>query len=110
MTQVGSVAHTADDHAGAMLSAERDGQPRPRGDRDVVPACGKFPAQLDRPFRLGAGRPLITIDSHEHGDPRKKMPCPLDDVEMTGRDGVEGAGIDRMLPQWVPAGRLEHRP
>jgi hypothetical protein len=57
---------------------------------------------LDRPFRLGAGRLLITIDSHEHGDPREKMPCTLDDVEMTGCDGVEGTGIDRMLPSQLP--------
>jgi enoyl-CoA hydratase/carnithine racemase len=98
MTQVGLVAHTADDHAGVMLPAERDGQPGPRRDRDVVPVCGKFPAQLDRPFRLGAGWLLITIDSHEHGDPREKMPCPLDDVEMTRCDGVEGAGIDACSP------------
>ena len=66
MTQVGLVAHTADDHAGAMLPAERDGQPGPRGDQDVVPACWKLPAQLDYPFRLGAGQLLIPFDSHEH--------------------------------------------
>ena len=41
---------------------------------------------------------LLGVDSNEHGDPREKMPCPLDDVKMAGRDGVEGAGIDRMLP------------
>src|SRR5256884_4289653 len=110
MTQVGLVARTADDHVGAMLPAERDGQPGPRGDRDVAPVCGKFPAQLGRPFRLAAGRLLIAVDSHEHGDPREKMPCPLDDVEMAGCNGVEGAGIDRMLPQPAPAGRIEHRP
>jgi hypothetical protein len=46
MTQVGLVAHTADDHAGAILPAELDGQPGPRGDPDVVPVRGKFPAQL----------------------------------------------------------------
>jgi hypothetical protein len=102
MTQVGSVARTADDHVGAMLPAERDGQPGPCGDRDVAPVCGKFPAQLGRPFRLAAGRLLIAIDSHEHGDPREKMPCTLDDVEMTGCDGVEGTGIDRMLPSQLP--------
>jgi hypothetical protein len=52
----------------------------------------------------------IAIDSHEHGDPREKMPGPLDDVEMTGCDRIEGAGIDRMLPQPAPADRIEHRP
>src|SRR5580692_6942934 len=98
MAQVGSVTHAADDHVGAMLSAERGGQPCPSDDRDVVPACGKFPAQLDRPFRWGAGRLLIVIDGHEHGHPREKMPGSVDDVEMAGCEGVEGAGIDRMLP------------
>ena len=44
-----------------MLSAELDGQPGPYGDRDVVPVCGKVPAQLDRPLRLGAGRLFISI-------------------------------------------------
>src|SRR6266568_3226237 len=48
-----------------------------RQNSTVNPVCGKFPAQLDRPFRLGGGRLLIAIDSHEHGDPREKMPCPL---------------------------------
>src|SRR5690348_2700292 len=100
--QVGSVAHAADDHVGAMLSAELDGQPSPRSDRDVIPVCGKFPAHLDRPFRLGGGRLLVAIDSHEHRDPREKMPYPLDNVEMTGCDEVEGAGIDRMLPAGFP--------
>jgi hypothetical protein len=34
----------------------------------------------------------------EYGDPREKMPCPIDDVQMIGCDGVEGAGVDRVLP------------
>jgi hypothetical protein len=33
-----------------------------------------LPTHLDRPFRLGGGRLLLTIDSHEHGNPREKMP------------------------------------
>ena len=98
MTQVGSVAHTADDHVGAILPAERDGQPG-HAVTENRPSSRKFPAQLDRPFRWGAGRLLLGIDSHEYGDPREKMPCRLDDVEMTGCDWVEGAGIDRMLTQ-----------
>jgi hypothetical protein len=53
---------------------------------------------------------LLRIDRHEDGDPPEKMPCPLDDVEMTWCDGVEGAGIDRVLPQPAPAGRSGHRP
>jgi hypothetical protein len=55
---------------------------------------------------LGGGRLLNAIDSHEHGDPREKMPCPLDNVEMTGCDGAEGAGIDRMLPSQFPPAAL----
>jgi hypothetical protein len=57
--------------------------------------------------RRSAGRLLIAIDGHEHGDPREKMSCPLDDAEMTRCNGVERAGIDRMLfsrnspPAWT---------
>jgi hypothetical protein len=69
-----------------------DGQPGPRGDRDVIPLSGKLPAQSDDPFRWGGGRLLIAIDSHEHGDPRETGPCPLDDVEMTGCDGSKVPG------------------
>ena len=110
MKQVGPVADTADDHPGAVLPAERDGQPGPRGDRDVTPAWGKLPAQLDRPVRWRARRPLIAIDGHEHGDPREKMPRAIDDVEMTGRDGGESAGIDRVLPQPASAHPVGHPP
>jgi hypothetical protein len=59
-------------------------------------------AQLGRPFRWGAGRLLIAVDGHEHGDPREKVPCPLDDVEMTGRDGVENARIDALATRPGP--------
>ena len=110
MAQVRSVAHATDEHAGAMLPAERSGQPGPPDDRDVVPVRGKFLAYLSRPFRWAGGRLLVGVDGHEHGDPREMVPCSVDDVEMTGCDGVEGAGIDRMLPRPAPAGRVGHRP
>jgi hypothetical protein len=45
---------------------------------------------------------LIVIDSYEDDNPREKMPCSLDDVKMTDRDGVEAAGIDRKLPSRFP--------
>src|SRR5260221_12560846 len=106
MKKVGPVAHAADDHAGAVLPAELDGQPVPRGGRDVVPVRGKLPAQPDRPFRRGAGRLLIAIDGHEHVDPREKLPCPLYDVEMAGRDGSEEARLDRIIPMPHIAGYL----
>ncbi len=64
---------------------------------NVVPLRGKFPAQLVRSFRWGGGGLLFGVDSHEHGDPREKLPGPLDDVEVSGCYGVEGAGIDGML-------------
>jgi hypothetical protein len=64
----------------------------------VSPLRRKLPAQSDDPLRRGGGRLLIAIDSHEHGDPREKMPRTLDDVEMTGCDGIESARTDRMLP------------
>ena len=38
-----------------------------------------------------------------------KMPCPLDDAEVTWGAGVEGAGIDRVLPQLAAAGCADHR-
>jgi hypothetical protein len=59
---------------------------------------------------VAAGRLLIGVDGDEHGDPSEKMSRPLDDVEMTRGDRVEGAGIDRMLPQPIPVGRIQHRP
>jgi hypothetical protein len=34
---------------------------------------------------------LITIDTQVHGEPREKMPCPFDNVGMTGCHEVEGA-------------------
>lgn len=107
MAQVRCVAYTADGHAGAMPPAERDGQPGPRGHRHVVPVCGKFLAHPGRPLSRTAGQLLIVIDSYEDDNPREKMPGPLDDVEMTDRNEVEAVGIDRKLPQPVPAGRIE---
>src|SRR5579875_734469 len=108
--QVGRVAYAADEHAGVMLPAERGGQPGPRGNGNVVPVRGKVPAQLDGPFRYGAGRLLAAVDGHQHGDPGEKTPCPLDDVEVTGGEGIEGTGIDRMPARQVPSGRVEHHP
>ena len=88
---------------GRVVGAHRD-SPRPH-------LGGKADRPVLRVILAGELRTLlIVIDSHEHGDPREKMPCPLDDVEMTGCDGVEGAGIDRMLSQPAPLGRIEHRP
>jgi hypothetical protein len=59
---------------------------------------------------VAVGWLLIAIDGHEHGDLREKMPSPLDDVEMTTGDRIKGAGIDRMVPQPTPTGRIEHHP
>src|ERR1700729_1859608 len=60
------LAHTANDHVGAVVSAERDGQPGPRGHGDVVPVRGKFPAQPGRSFRGDAGWMLLSGCAYHH--------------------------------------------
>ena len=97
MKQVGPVPYAADYHARAVLLAERDGQPGPGDDFDVVPFCRKCPAQLNGALRLSSGWLFIGVDSHEHRDQREKMPRPIDDVKMTGGDGVESARVDRVV-------------
>ena len=51
---------------------------------------------------------LLSVDSNEHGEPREEMPCPFDDVDMTGRDGVESAGYTACSPSLALAGRAYH--
>jgi hypothetical protein len=51
---------------------------------------------------MAAGWMLLGVDSNEHGDPCEEMPCRFDDVAITGRDGIESAGVNRMLPSRLP--------
>jgi hypothetical protein len=50
------------------------------------------------------------VDRRQPGDPDEKMTSPFDDVEMATCDGVEAAGIGRMLPQPALVGQIGHRP